>query len=143
MKTKGIPEKYRIWVEARKKFRLSHAQIQMARELGMNPKKFGSLANNDQEPWKGPLGEFIEELYEKHFRKTAPDVVRSIEEMVKAQSMKKEQQKTRKLAKTAEAGAEAQNEERAGCEQQRAPRLATDLVASLRSNNVRGAMEIA
>ena len=39
------------WVEARKRFRLSHAQVQMARELGMNPRQFGGLANADQEPW--------------------------------------------------------------------------------------------
>lgn len=44
MAKKGfIPQKLRPWIEARKKFKLSHAQIQMARELGMNPKKFASL----------------------------------------------------------------------------------------------------
>jgi len=30
----------------------------MARELGMNPKKFGGLANHDQESWKSPLPQF-------------------------------------------------------------------------------------
>ena len=38
----------------------------MARALGLNPKKFGSLANTKQEPWKLPLPEFIEDLYFKH-----------------------------------------------------------------------------
>ena len=33
-----IPNKLRPWIEARKKYHLSHAQIQMARELGLNPK---------------------------------------------------------------------------------------------------------
>jgi len=47
-----IPDKYQVWINARKKYRLSHAQIQMARELGMNPKKFGKKANHKQEPWK-------------------------------------------------------------------------------------------
>jgi len=32
----------------------------MARELGLNPHKFGKLANEKQEPWKKPLPEFIE-----------------------------------------------------------------------------------
>ena len=109
MKDRGVPEKYRIWVEARRKFTLSHAQIQMARELGMNPKKFGSLANNDQERWKAPLGEFIEGLYRKHFRKAAPDVIRSIEEMVKSERMKEEQRKARKPAKATEAEAGSRN----------------------------------
>jgi len=47
----------------------------MARELGMNPKKFGSLANHKLEKWKAPLPEFIEELYIKRFRKERPDVI--------------------------------------------------------------------
>jgi len=75
---KKIPEKYQPWIEARKSYRLSHAHIQMARELGLNPKKFGGLANTKQEPWKLPLPEFIEELYFKHFKKSQPEHVRSI-----------------------------------------------------------------
>jgi len=39
----------------------------MARELGMNPKKFGGLFNYKQEKWKLPLSDFIEELYFKSF----------------------------------------------------------------------------
>ena len=64
-----IPEKYQRWIEVRKRYHLSNAHIQMARELGPNPKKFGSLANTKQESWKLPLPEFIEELYFKHFKK--------------------------------------------------------------------------
>ena len=54
-----IPDKLKPWIEARQQYHLSHAQIQMARELGMNPKKFGSIANHRQEPWKLPLAQFI------------------------------------------------------------------------------------
>ena len=64
-KQSKIPQKYQHWVEARKKYKLSHCQIQMARELGMNPKKFGSIANYKQEPWKTPLPNFIEDCYGK------------------------------------------------------------------------------
>ena len=99
MKNKAVPEKYRIWIEARKRFKLSHAQIQMARELGLNPKRFGSLDNRNQEPWKAPLGAYSERLYQKHFKKAAPDVVRSIEEMLNAVKQKKEDRKARKQAK--------------------------------------------
>jgi hypothetical protein len=56
----------------------------MARELGLNPKKFGGLANTRQEPWKLPLPEFIEELYFEHFKKSRPENVWSIEQMVSA-----------------------------------------------------------
>jgi hypothetical protein len=31
---------------------LSHEHVQMARELGMNPKKLEKLDNHHQEPWK-------------------------------------------------------------------------------------------
>ena len=55
-KIKPSQQKLMAWIDARKRHRLSHAQIQMARELGMNPKKFGRLDNHRQEPWKMPPG---------------------------------------------------------------------------------------
>ena len=57
------------WLTAKRKYRLTDLQIQMAMELGMNSRKFGSLANHKQEKWKAPLADFIEELYYKRFRK--------------------------------------------------------------------------
>ena len=69
---KNLTPKYQPWVDARKRFHLSHAHIQMARELGMNPKRFGGKANHKQEPWKAPLPEFIEILYFKRFGKERP-----------------------------------------------------------------------
>lgn len=94
-KAPPIPEKYRVWIEARSRYRLSDAQIQMAREMGLNPKKFGKLANEKQESWKKPLPEFIEELYFKRFGKRRPDVVRSIEQVVQDQREKKAERKSR------------------------------------------------
>ena len=80
MPKKGfIPNKLKPWIEARKKYHLTHAQIQMARELGLNPKKFGDLANYKQERWKVPLPDYIEEIYEKRFRKLLPDDIRPLE----------------------------------------------------------------
>ena len=76
---KKIPEKYRVWIDARKRYHLSHKHIQMARELGLNPKKFGGLANHRQEPWKSPLPDFIEKIYWKRFRKTQPDCIERIQ----------------------------------------------------------------
>ncbi len=96
-KKKKIPEKYQRWIDARKRYHLSHAHIQMARELGMNPRKFGSLANTNQEPWKLPLADFIEELYFKHFKKNQPDNVRSIEQMVSDYNKKKEVRRDQRL----------------------------------------------
>jgi hypothetical protein len=68
----------------------------MARELGLNPKKFGSLANTKQEPWKLPLPEYIEELYFRHFKKSRPDNLRSIKQMVSDSARKRELRRARK-----------------------------------------------
>ncbi|MBL4864935.1 MAG: hypothetical protein JKY67_00995 [Pseudomonadales bacterium] len=93
-----IPVKLRPWIEARKKYRLSHRQIQMARELGLNPKKFGGLANHKQDPWKLPLPAYIEEIYFKRFNKECPDNVQSIEQMVKEKSVRKAERKENQMA---------------------------------------------
>ena len=61
----------------------------MARELGMNPRKLGQLANHDQEPWKLPLPAFIEHLYAKRFSKSHPTIVLSIEERARLAEQKK------------------------------------------------------
>jgi hypothetical protein len=71
-KTKKPSQKMQAWIEARKRHHLSHAQVNMARELGMNPAKLGKIDNHEQEPWKLPLPQFIEEFYFKRFGKTAP-----------------------------------------------------------------------
>jgi hypothetical protein len=89
-----IPAKLQPWIDARRKFRLSHEHVQMARELGMNPRKLGKLDNHDQEPWKLPLPEFIAKLYSKRFGKERPDAVRSIEETAAAKQAKKQAKKT-------------------------------------------------
>ena len=80
----------------RKRYHLSDAQIQMARELGLNPLKFGKIANEKQEPWKIPLPQFIEAIYLKRFHKTQPDVVQSIEEVIRTQQEKQAAKKARK-----------------------------------------------
>jgi len=87
-----IPERLQVWIDARTRHHLSDAHVQMARELGLNPKKLGKLDNHRQEPWKAPLPEFIERLYLKRFGKRRPDVVASIE----ARARMEEDRKARK-----------------------------------------------
>ena len=67
----------------------------MARELRLNPEKFGGLGSTKQEPWKVPLPEFIEELYFRHFKKGRPENVRSIEQIVGHANTKKAERKAR------------------------------------------------
>ena len=98
MAKKKMSEKNQPWIGARRRFRLSDAHVQMARELGLNPKKLGGLANTKQEPWKLPLPEFIEELYFRHFKKRRPENVRSIEQIVRDANRKKAERKAQKQA---------------------------------------------
>lgn len=95
------PKELQPWIEAKKRHRLSQMHIQMARELGMNPKNFGKLDNHKQELWKAPLPHFIEDLYMKRFGKKAPDVVLSFEQINKLKIQKKEVAKQRKALKKA------------------------------------------
>ena len=108
-KKKKLPQSLQIWIDAGKKYHLSHTHIQMARELGMNPKRFGKLANHKQQPWKLPLPLFIEEIYFKHFRKERPDRVLSIKDLFKAQQKKKAERRARKELKKQNAEATVSN----------------------------------
>ena len=80
------PDGLQLWTDARKRHRLSPEQVQMARELGLNPKKLGKLDNHRQEPWKLPLPALIEQLYRKRFGKDRPDVVLSLEDVRKEEN---------------------------------------------------------
>jgi hypothetical protein len=91
-----ITEEMQRWIEARKRFHLSHAQVQMARELGMNPRKLGKLANHKQEPWKAPLPVFIEQIFQKRFGKSQPDRVVSIEDRAREIAAKKAEKQQRR-----------------------------------------------
>jgi hypothetical protein len=90
MASKKLNQKMQAWIDARKRHRLTHAQVQMARELGMNPGKLGKIDNHNQEPWKAPLPEFIQMLYLKRFGKPCPDNVVSIEEQCRLDQETKE-----------------------------------------------------
>lgn len=94
-----IPSKLQPWFEARQRFRLSHTHIQMARELGLNPRTFGSLANDRQESWKRPLAEFIAHCYSKRFGRSTPEHVQSLEEVVKRAEQRRSERRERKANK--------------------------------------------
>jgi hypothetical protein len=83
-------QKMQRWIDARKRYHLSHAEVQMARELGMNPMKLGKLDNHEQELWKMPLRAYIGHLYLKRFGKALPDNTTSVEERLRLAQEKKE-----------------------------------------------------
>ncbi len=96
-------QKMQEWVDARKCHHLSDSQVQMARELGMNPKKLGKLDNHEQESWKMPLRQYIEHLYLRRFGKSSPDNITSVEEQLRRAREKKEARRAsrRQLSKEA------------------------------------------
>jgi hypothetical protein len=94
---KKLNPKMQVWINARRRHHLSHAQVQMARDLGMNPKKLGKKDNHDQEPWKMSLRRYIEHLYFKRFGRERPDEVVSIEEKVRRDEEKKARKREAKL----------------------------------------------
>jgi len=103
-KRKKLSPKYQDWIDARKRLHLSHAHIQMARELGMNPRKLRRFTGHKQEPWKAPLPIYIERLYLKRFGKKRPDRVRSIEQIAADKKRKQAERKARKQAADSRSG---------------------------------------
>jgi hypothetical protein len=102
----ALPPAVQQWVDARKRYHLSHAQVQMARELGLNPRKFGKLANHRQEQWKVPVPQYIEYLYFKRFGRERPEVVKPAEQWRQPASKPSPKQKPAKNTVPADAGSE-------------------------------------
>ena len=104
-KPSALPPKLQAWADARQRHRLSHVHVQMARELGLNPRKLGKLDNHGQEPWKQPLPQFIEHLYGKRFGRDRPEVVTPIEKQARQLARAKAGRKARRSgrAQTTEA----------------------------------------
>ena len=91
--TKAILEK---WMVAQKRHRLSDKQVQMARELGLNPDKLGKIDNHRQESWKAPLPQFIESIYFKRFKREKPETVKPLKQIMAEMEAKKKLQKEKK-----------------------------------------------
>lgn len=84
------------WIVAQKKHHLSDKHVQMARELGLNPDKLGKIDNHKQEAWKAPLKEFIEDIYFKQFKKSEPENIRSLKQILEDEKIKKLKRKQNK-----------------------------------------------
>jgi hypothetical protein len=67
MATKGRAHHEEAWRNAKKICQLNARQVEMARALGMNPKKLPGLRPGPQQRWKLPVGKFIEACYWKRF----------------------------------------------------------------------------
>jgi hypothetical protein len=80
----NMSDKLRQWVEARSRFQLSDVQVQMGRELALNPKKLGDKVRRQQKASAPvPVGTWIEQQYLLRFKKAQPDQTASIEDRTK------------------------------------------------------------
>ncbi len=126
VKRPGKPsDRMQAWIDARKRHGLSHAEVQMARELGMNPKTLGKLDNHHQEPWKMPLKQFIQHLYSKRFGKEHPDTIQTMEEKVRHDAEKKAIRREAKLLRLQSYAASAKESNSTAHSATQAPPLLT------------------
>ena len=89
-----IPHKFKPWIALRQKHRLSDAEVQMARELNMDPKGL-HLSVKKNGPLSGlPYGELVRTLYRERFGRDLPERVLSIEQMA-AEHLQRRQDKIR------------------------------------------------
>lgn len=87
------------WMVAQKRHHLSDVQVQMARELGFKPDSLRKIDNHKQEPWKTPLPQHIENLYEKRFKRERPEVIKSLKQQLLDYAAKREAKKKAKDAR--------------------------------------------
>jgi len=86
------------WAEVRQRFSLTHAQVQMGRELEILPRSLAKLTDI-------PVPTYLERQYLEQFGRPAPKVVTSIEERAKQEQKDNAMEKLegKKLARKAAA----------------------------------------
>ena len=82
-KTKEPSRRLREWVAAKRRCGLSDAHIQMARELGLSPKRLAASAGTGRGPIPVPLSQRVEGLYLKRFKRTIPDSVVPLRQLLR------------------------------------------------------------
>lgn len=92
------------WMVAQKRHHLSDVQVQMAHELGFKPDSLRKIDNHKQEPWKTPLPQHIENLYEKRFKREKPEIVKSLKQQLQDDATKRAAKKKAKNAAKSRAG---------------------------------------
>lgn len=95
-----LPPNLRAWRSARKRYRLSSARVQMARELGLDPRMLWKY-DNAREHWKPPLVQVIEDRYRQRVGRDFPEVLRTIAQLARAAHARKLARKARKTARRA------------------------------------------
>jgi uncharacterized protein YbbK (DUF523 family) len=102
---KRLPQHLQEWVDARQRYHLSHAHVQMARELGFAAKSLRELVASDLQPWKLPMRAYLEELYVKRLGRERPEHVVPIEKSARIQEQKRAAKRAARRERRAAAAA--------------------------------------
>jgi hypothetical protein len=57
------------WAEAKQRCSLDEATLEMAREMGLNPRSLIKNVPGKSQPWKAPVREWIRDMYERRHRR--------------------------------------------------------------------------
>ncbi|MCL2000570.1 MAG: hypothetical protein FWG74_03975 [Planctomycetes bacterium] len=68
---KKNPKRDEQWADAKRRCRLSVEQVRRAKEMGLNPVKLIKNIPAPTQQWKQPVGDWIDEMYEKRQAKAA------------------------------------------------------------------------
>jgi len=60
----------RLWIEAKRRCRLNDNDIQIAKELGLNPRSLIKNIPSKTEQWKLPVKDWIHQMYQKRHEKS-------------------------------------------------------------------------
>ena len=72
---KETADQLQTWVRVKRQCARTDAHVQMARELGMNPRRLAESASTQQGLTQPSFTQRIESLYLKRFKKPRPDIV--------------------------------------------------------------------
>lgn len=61
----AINKKDAEWEEAKKKCRINTETLNMAKEMGLNPRSLIKNIPNKSEQWKSPVSVWIQDMYEE------------------------------------------------------------------------------
>ena len=82
MGMKETADQLHLWVKVKRQCALTDAHVQMARELGMNPRRLIESESTTQGLTQTPLSRRIEDLYLKRFKKPLPDAVAPLRQLL-------------------------------------------------------------
>jgi len=80
---KETADRLQVWVKVKRQCALTDAHVQMARELGTNPKRLTATAGRTVGSPQVPLAQHIEDLDLRRFKRTIPEPVAPVRQLLR------------------------------------------------------------